>query len=118
MNEVIPDAIISLLLIGGVGFGGIAVIGLLLFPDIRSRMYTAARASLIGVNAVCAAGIVYGLFLFISNGQEQYPALVFHSVFLIFIVLAANFIISKIVLERVLLQGAGPACSDEMKDHG
>ena len=50
------DAAIYIFLIISIGFAGIGVIGLLLFPDIRSRMYTAFRATVISFSAIILSG--------------------------------------------------------------
>jgi multicomponent Na+:H+ antiporter subunit G len=84
------DALIIVLLIFSVGFGGIGVIGLLLFPDIRSRMYTATRASLISNSAMVLAVVLYALFMFINGGSDLYVILIFHILMLLCIVIAAN----------------------------
>jgi multicomponent Na+:H+ antiporter subunit G len=77
------DALILLLLLLSVGFGGIGVIGLMVFPDIRSRMYTATRAPVISISAMVLAVIVYALFRFINGGGDQYIILILHTLILL-----------------------------------
>jgi multicomponent Na+:H+ antiporter subunit G len=100
------DVIIFLLLVISVGFGGISVIGLLLFPDIRSRMYTAMRASLISVSAITLSVILYALFEIISGGDPQYTTLVLHTLVLIIIVMGANVIMFRTITDHVKIQKA------------
>ncbi|MDD1695680.1 MAG: monovalent cation/H(+) antiporter subunit G [Methanoregula sp.] len=90
MSNPIIDGIIFLLLFIGVGFGAISVIGLLLFPDIRSRMYTATRASLISISAMMVSVILYALFMLSSGGGSQYTTLVLHIMVLIIVAVVAN----------------------------
>jgi multicomponent Na+:H+ antiporter subunit G len=100
------DSIIFLLLIISVGFGGISVIGLLLFPDIRSRMYTATRASLISVGAVTLSVILYALFELISVGGPQYTTLILHTLVLIIVVAGANMMMYRMISDHVKIQKA------------
>jgi multisubunit Na+/H+ antiporter MnhG subunit len=100
MSDPAIDAAIFILLIISVGFGGIGVIGLLLFPDIRSRMYTAFRATVISISAIILSAIVYALSIFVSGGGDQYITLIFHSLVLLFFVAVANTVVYRTILER------------------
>jgi multisubunit Na+/H+ antiporter MnhG subunit len=100
MSAPVIDAAIFILLVIGVGFGGIGVIGLLLFPDIRSRMYTAFRATMISISAIILSAIIYALSTFNSSGGDQYIALVLRSVVLLLIVAGANAVVYKTILNR------------------
>ena len=93
MSAPAVDAAIFILLVISIGFGGIGVIGLLLFPDIRSRMYTAFRATVISISAIILSVIIYALSTFNSNGGDQYITLILHSLVLLFIVAVANGVI-------------------------
>jgi multicomponent Na+:H+ antiporter subunit G len=100
------DSIIFLLLIVSVGFGGISVIGLLLFPDIRSRMYTATRASLISIGTITVSVILYALFKIMSGGDDQYTPLILHTSILIIVVVGANALIYRMISDHVKSQKA------------
>jgi multisubunit Na+/H+ antiporter MnhG subunit len=100
------DALIYILLILSVGFGGIGVIGLLLFPDIRSRMYTTTRALVISVSAMVLAVIFYALFRFVAGGSDQYVTLIFHILILLCIVTVAN-----VLMQRTIPGRNGPESS-------
>ncbi len=100
------DSIIFLLLIVSVGFGGISVIGLLLFPDIRSRMYTATRASLISAGAITLSVIFYALFKLNSGDGPQYTNLILHTLILIIVVVGANVLMYRMISEYVKTQKA------------
>jgi multisubunit Na+/H+ antiporter MnhG subunit len=106
MSSPFMDSIIFFLLIISVGFGGISVIGLLLFPDIRSRMYTATRASLISVGAITLSVILYALFELIYGGGTPYTNLILHTLVLIIIVVGANVIMYRMISEHVKTQKA------------
>jgi multicomponent Na+:H+ antiporter subunit G len=101
MSDLFLDSLITGLLVISVGFGGIGVIGLLLFPDIRSRMFTATRATTISFCAITLAVILYSLYTFQSSGGDQYITLAFHSVILLCIVIGANIVQYKTILSRV-----------------
>jgi multisubunit Na+/H+ antiporter MnhG subunit len=94
------DTIIFILLVISIGFGGIGVIGLILFPDIRSRMYTAFRATTISIIAIILSVVIFALFGFQSGGGDQYVTLVTHSVVLFCIVVVANMVIYTTILNR------------------
>ena len=94
------DALIFILLILSVGFGGIGVIGLLLFPDIRSRMYTAARATVISISAMVSAVIFYAFFMLADGGGDQYFTLIFHILILQGIIIVANVLMQRTILGR------------------
>jgi multicomponent Na+:H+ antiporter subunit G len=94
------DALIYILLVFSVVFGVIGAIGLLLFPDVRSRMYTATRASLISIGAMVLAVILYALFMFVGSGSDQYVILIFHILILLCIVIVANVLVQLTILGR------------------
>jgi len=100
MSDPSIDAVIFILLVISVGFGGIGVIGLLLFPDIRSRMYTAFRATVISISAIILSVIIYALYTVISSGGDQYITLILHSLVLLCIVAVANGVVYKTILDR------------------
>jgi len=94
------DAAIYISLIISIGFAGIGVIGLLLFPDIRSRMYTAFRATVISFSAIILSVLIYGLSTFNSGGGDQYITLILHSLVLLFIVAVSTGVLYKMILNR------------------
>ena len=100
------DAPIFILLILSVGFGGIGVIGLLLFPDIRSRTYTATRAAVISTSAMVSAVIFYAFFMVADGGGDQYFTLIFHILILLGIVIVANVLMQWTILGRRSPQGS------------
>jgi len=106
MSSPFLDSIIFLLLIVSVGFGGISVIGLLLFPDIRSRMYTATRASLISIGAISLSVIMYALFKINSGDGPQYTTSILHTLVLIIVVAGANAMVYKMISDHIKTQTA------------
>jgi len=100
MSALVPDAFIFILLVLSIGFCGISVIGLLLFPDIRSRSHTAMRAGMIGCGAMAAAGILYSLFLFFTRGGSQYLFLCALIDVIVLVIILGNIGIGRIILHR------------------
>jgi len=100
VSDPVADIFIYLLLMAGVGFGGIALMGLLIFPDLHSRMYTALRASLICVAAVVGAAVVYVMARFIGAGGDQYAMFLIHALFLAGIVAVGIMVINRQVLDK------------------
>lgn len=116
MSDPVIDAIIFILLVISVGFGAIGLIGLLLFPDIRSRMYTAFRAAVISISAIILSVIIYALYTFISSGGDQYSTLILHSLVLIVIVAVANGIVYMTILDRIKTASSFQVLSEEGRD--
>jgi multisubunit Na+/H+ antiporter MnhG subunit len=94
------DILIWILLFTGAGFGFIGLIGLFLFPDTRSRMYTAVRATIIGICSAGLAVIVFGLNAMQTSGGDLYLTLVMHTLILVAGVAAGTLIVSRIILEK------------------
>ena len=112
MSALVPDVIIFILLFIGVGFCGLSVIGLLLFPDIRSRSHTAVRASLIGSGASVTAVILSSLFIFLTTGGNQYLVLFAMVMVLFIVIIAGNLIVTRIIVKRTISKDFVPdACS-------
>jgi len=109
MSAQVIDGIIWLFLFIGVMFCGISIIGLLLFPDIRSRQYTASRASLIGSGAIVSAVIVFGLFRNFTSFGHQYGNLIILTLGLFVVILAGNLILSRMITQRAI-----PECKCEV----
>ena len=101
MTDLLIDAAMSTLLVLSVGFAGIGVIGLLVFPDIRSRMYTATRAPVISIGAMTVAVTVYATSMIFSGDGDQYLALIVHVLVLLCIVVVANVLFYRIIEERI-----------------
>ena len=117
MSDFSVDAVIFILLVLSIGFGGIGVIGLLLFPDIRSRMYTAFRATVISISAIILSAIVYALSIFVSSGGDQYIILFSHSLVLLFFVAVANAVVYKTILDRTKTVTTCQIPQEQTKDY-
>jgi len=104
MNGV--DLIIWFLLLVGIGFALLAFVGLLIFPDIRSRRFTASRAALISTSLVAGAVIVFGLYRY-PDGGADYLALVVRTIILWFILALTSILVSRKILRQV---SAAQAC--------
>ncbi len=100
MSSLMIDILIWILLIIGAGFGFIGLIGLLLFPDTRSRMYTSIRATLIGICSVGLTAIIYGMYALQNFGGDLYFTLILHTLILVGIVALGNYVISRIIVEK------------------
>ncbi|MCK9581357.1 MAG: hypothetical protein M0Q92_13040 [Methanoregula sp.] len=99
MSVMVADILIYLLLLAGAAFGGIALMGLLIFPDLHSRLYTALRACLICMAAVAGAAITYVMALG-STGGEMYAVFGFHVLILTGIAIAGILLIDRQVLDK------------------
>jgi len=106
MTSLFIDAGIFALLFLAVGFGGIGIIGLLVFPDIRSRMYTATRATVISMSSMTLAGLLYALSTFFAGEEDVYLILIADITILFGIVIAANFLVYRLILRRTKTAGS------------
>jgi multisubunit Na+/H+ antiporter MnhG subunit len=97
MSDLLMDFCIWTLLVVAVGFGGIGLMGLLIFPDTRSRMFTAFRASMIGVGAVVLSLIFVDLSVFRSTGEHPYVTFILHAVFLFIVLLIGNWVMYRMI---------------------
>ena len=97
MSAWIPDVVITLLLIVAVGFGAISVIGLLLFPDIRSRLFTGFRAGLLALALAVLASVSFGIFKWSANGEIQYFEFTFGAFLMLLLLVVLNRIATGVV---------------------
>lgn len=118
MSSPVIDIIIWILLITGVGFGLISLIGLLLFPDTRSRMYTAVRASLICIGVTGLAVITYGLNALQTTGQNQYFTLIFNTILLVLVLTIGNYLVSSTLLKKTRFIICNPEQEKKKQDDG
>lgn len=100
MSSLLGDLIIWALLFIGAVFCGIGLMGLLLFPDTRSRMFTAFRATCIGLGAVALAAITYAYTMSLTAGNDLYLALILRTLFLVFVLTAGTTVMYKNIRER------------------
>jgi len=100
MSSLPADIIIWALLFAGTMFAGLGLMGLLIFPDTRSRMFTAFRATAIGLGAVALAVITYGFTLLTTTGSDQYTALILQMLLLVFVLTAGTWMMYGIIRER------------------
>src|SRR5512136_1264998 len=101
MSSLPADLGIWTLLCIGTVFCGFGLMGLLIFPDTQSRMFTAFRATAIGVGAVVLAVTTYGYTLFMTAGGDQYLALLLHTLVLAIVLASGTWVMYEIILERL-----------------
>ena len=100
MTNLAADILIYLSLLAGFGFGAISLMGLLIFPDIHSRMYTALRAGLISIVAVVIAACIYGVAMSMGAAGDLYFTFIIHVLFLAGIVVVAVLVINRQLLDK------------------
>ncbi len=117
MSALILDVILYLLLLAALGFGAISVIGLLLFPDIRSRSFTGLRAGILAITLVTVAGMSYGIYEWITSGSIQFQYLLYAigSIMMLILVLVLNRIATDIVC-RSSVPVIVPSSDEEEKE--
>lgn len=102
MSSFLFDITIWALLFGAFIFGVLGFFGLLIFPDIRSRMFTASRASLIAAGLVIISVFLYGINTYLETGQEIYLALLAHTALLALVLCAGTVVVTRILKGRVV----------------
>jgi len=111
MSSLPADLLIWGLLVIGTLFCGLGLMGLMIFPDTRSRMFTAFRATAIGLGAVVIAVIVYAYTLFMTTGGDQYLALILRTMVFVVVLAAGTWMMYGIIRDRT--QWQKPGCADK-----
>ncbi len=101
MSSLPADLGIWALLFIGILFCGIGLMGLLIFPDTKSRMFTAFRATAIGFGAITLAVLLYGFTMLLTSGGDQYLALLLHTVILSVVLAAGLWVMYGIIRKRI-----------------
>jgi multisubunit Na+/H+ antiporter MnhG subunit len=107
MSSLPADIIIWILLFTGAIFSGFGLMGLLIFPDTRSRMFTAFRATAIGLGAVALSVIVYGFALLSETGSSVYPGLILQTLLLVLVLAAGTWMMYGIIHKKTQKRPAG-----------
>ncbi len=97
MSAWMLDGLITVLLVLAVGFGAISVIGLLLFPDIRSRSFTGLRAGILATALVTGAGVCYGIFSLLTVGGIQYLQYTLVAILMLLLVVLLNRVATRVL---------------------
>ncbi|MGB8219073.1 MAG: hypothetical protein WCE46_01675 [Methanoregula sp.] len=114
MIEFAVDVLLYILLLAAIGFGWISVIGLLLFPDIRSRAFTGLRAGILAMTLVTSSAICYSIFTWTRDGGMQYLMLVLAAALMLVMVVALNRIAADAICRKTV--PVGPSHTGEQKD--
>ncbi len=110
MSSLPADLGIWALLFTGVLFCGIGLMGLLIFPDTKSRMFTAFRATAIGFGAVTLAVLLYGFTMLLTPGGDQYRDLLLHTMVLSVVLAAGMWVMYGTVRERIRQEKPESSC--------
>jgi multisubunit Na+/H+ antiporter MnhG subunit len=102
MSSFALDIAIWVLLFSGFVFGVLGFFGLLIFPDIKSRMFTASRASLIASGLVIVTVLLYSINAYMTSGQEIYVSLLVRTALLTVILVAGMVVVTRIVKSHVV----------------
>lgn len=108
MNFLLLDVVLYVLLFVSAGFGVISVIGIWLFPDIRSRQFTGVRAALISFGSISFAVILYCLNATSVHGGFQYLMLGILTIVLAGLVVVGNHFAAKIINQQSVAMAGIP----------
>lgn len=109
MSSLPADIGIWVLLFCGIVFSAIGLMGLLIFPDTRSRMFTAFRGTAIGLGAVVLAVLAYGFTLLSQTGESLYLDLLLRTIVLAVLLAAGMWVMYGIIRERT--RNERPGCA-------
>jgi multicomponent Na+:H+ antiporter subunit G len=112
MSSLPADLVIWALLFVGTVFCGVSLMGMLIFPDTRSRMFTAFRAAAIGLGAMVLAVIIYGYTQLLSFGGDQYLSLILRALVLVIVLATGTWMMYRIIRERI--HGRKPGTQDQL----
>ena len=118
MTDLILDIGIWILLVVVIGFGGIGLMGLLIFPDTRSRMYTAFRATIIGAGALVLALAVVDLSFRLSDGTDPYGAFILHALFLLLVLVAGTWAMYRAIRDMTKAESYCTVEANTKEDDG
>jgi multisubunit Na+/H+ antiporter MnhG subunit len=110
VSSLAADLGIWALLFTGIVFSGLGLMGLLIFPDTKSRMFTAFRATAIGLGAVFLAVMLYGFFMLTSIGGDEYPALILRTLVLVLVLGAGTWGMNTVIRKRLQNQKPDRSC--------
>ena len=110
MTSLPADLGIWALLCIGTVFCGLGLMGLLIFPDTKSRMFTAFRATQIGLGFVTLAVLLYASSMLLTDGGDQYLALMLHTLVLVVVLAAGTWVMHGIIRERTRQEKPVSAC--------
>jgi multisubunit Na+/H+ antiporter MnhG subunit len=113
MSSLPADLGIWALLFVGIVFCGISLFGLMIFPDTKSRMFTAFRAAAIGAGAVIAAVLTYGYAMLQEYGRSEYYSLIVHTFFFTAVLATGIWLMNRVILGRI---GYGSASESQASD--
>lgn len=90
MTGLVVDILLYILILAAILFGGISVMGLVVFPDPRSRAFTGIRAGILAMALVSLAGICYGMFSWFTTDGMQYVVFTLAAILLFVLVVFLN----------------------------
>jgi len=100
MITLVVDLILFILLILGVGFAGIGIVGIFIFPDLHSRQFTGIRASLISCGAMTLAGVLFALYSYSTRGGAQYLTFTLHACLFLIVIIIVNHVAAQRILKK------------------
>ncbi len=86
----IPEIIIYTFLLIGVVFNGLAIVGLLRFPDVYTRLHATTKCTTFGSIFTSLAVIVYGIIMFKDSGDGKYIGFMTHTFIALVCLMVAN----------------------------
>ena len=113
MSDMLIDLGIAILLLFSAGFAGIGLIGQLLFPDTRSRMFTAVRATMISLGAMIVAVLAYASYEFQSTGVNYYQDHEVLALLILVVVAGGNWMVYRMIRERTSRESYCKPVTDE-----
>jgi multicomponent Na+:H+ antiporter subunit G len=86
----IAEILVLICLIIGLVFNALAIIGLIRFPDVYTRMHATTKATTFGTIFLCIGVVIYALATLIGTADLQYLMLILHTIVAMFALAITN----------------------------
>ena len=110
--------VLSVVLIIGVAFNALGVLGILRFPDVYTRLHADTKATTFGSIFTSASVIGYGLFKWLGPDEGPYAELMMHTLLAVVVLALTNAVGAHAIARAAYRSGVKPeqAVVDKLKE--
>lgn len=114
----IAEILVLICIIIGLVFNALAIIGLIRFPDVYTRMHATTKATTFGTIFLCIGVIIYGIATLIGTADLQYLTLILHTIVAVFALAITNAVGAHALARAAHRSGQmpTPAVVDRLKE--
>ncbi|HPY60549.1 MAG TPA: monovalent cation/H(+) antiporter subunit G [Methanospirillum sp.] len=116
----LADSIAFVLLVIGLIFNALGVIGLLRFPDVYTRLHASTKATTFGSIFLCLGVVVYAIAHYFWTSDSQYLMVIVHTIIAVFALAVTNAAGSHAIARAAYKSGQKPEPSvvDRLSEAG